>query len=182
MTLPRLLAACLLGAAFAAAATPAHADRDAVHFGSNIQIAPDSTVHDAVCFFCSVDAKGEVKGDVVVIFGNVHVAGKADRDVVNLFGKVSVDDNAQVGRDLVNIFGFIQLGENASVGHDMVDIFGDVNAPESARVGHDRVGIPACILFIPLVFVGLVVILIVSAVRSYRRRRYYGAYPWPPQL
>jgi len=182
MTIQRLLTVCLLGAVFAAAARPAHADRDQVHFGSNIHVAPDTTVHDAVCFFCNVDVNGEVKGDVVVFFGSVHIAGKADRDVVDFFGKVSADDNAQIGRDLVNFFGKIELGENASVGHDMVAIFGDVDAPESASVGHDRVGIPSCVLCIPLLFVGLIVVLIVGAVRSYRRRQYMDAYLHPPRF
>jgi len=57
----RLLAVCLIGAAFAAAATPARADRDAVQFFSNIRVAPDATVHDAVCFFCNADVEGKRK-------------------------------------------------------------------------------------------------------------------------
>jgi len=58
----------LLGAAFAVSATPAHADRDAVHFFSNIHVKSGATVHDAVCFFCNVDIDGEAQGDVVVFF------------------------------------------------------------------------------------------------------------------
>ncbi len=65
-------AVCLLAPVFAVAATPAHANQDAVHFGSNIDIPADSAVHDAVCFFCSVNV-GKVNGDVVVFFGSMHM-------------------------------------------------------------------------------------------------------------
>ena len=180
-TMKRMFAAFLLSAAFVAAATPAHADRDAVHFFSNIHVASDATVHDAVCFFCNVNVEGEVQGDAVVFFGNIHIAGKADHDVVNFFGEVSADDNAQIGNDLVSFFGLIRLGENVAVGKDMVAMFGLVRAPDSVTVGHDRVSMPAVILFAPLVLFGLVAILVVREYRAYRRRQFLSAYNFPPR-
>ncbi len=174
------LAICLLGAALAAAATPAYADRDAVHFFSDIHVDPDATVHDAVCFFCSVENDGEVEGDTVVFFGNIHIAGKADHDVVNFFGEVSADDDSQIGNDLVSFFGEIRLGQSVSVGRDMVSMFGFITAPESVSVGHDRVAMPFFILLAPLVLVGLIVILVVREFRAYRRRQFLNAYNFPP--
>jgi hypothetical protein len=174
------LAICLLGAALAAAATPAYADRDAVHFFSDIHVDPDATVHDAVCFFCSVENDGEVEGDTVVLFGNIHIAGKADHDVVNFFGEVSADDDSQIGNDLVSFFGEIHLGQSVSVGRDMVSMFGFITAPESVSVGHDRVAMPFFILLAPLVLVGLIVILVVREFRAYRRRQFLNAYNFPP--
>ncbi len=177
----RTLAVSLLGAAFLAAATPARADGDAVHFMDDIHVAPNAEVHDAVCFFCSVNVEGQVKGDIVVFFGDIHIAGKANHDVVNFFGEMSADDDAQIGNDLVSFFGLIHLGENVSVGRDMVDMFGMVHAPESVVVGRDRVTMPGVVLFFPLILVGLVVILIVSQVRAHRRRQYAYYYPFPPR-
>jgi hypothetical protein len=177
----RTLAVSLLGAAFLAAATPARADGDAVHFMDDIHVAPDAEVHDAVCFFCSVNVEGQVKGDIVVFFGDIHIAGNANHDVVNFFGEVTADDDAQIGNDLVSFFGLIHLGENVSVGRDMVAMFGMVHAPESVIVGRDRVAIPGVVLFLPLILLGLVVILIVSQVRAYRRRQYVHYYPFPPR-
>jgi hypothetical protein len=174
------LAVCLFGAMLTAAATPAYADGDAVHFFSDIHIAPDTTVHDAVCFFCSVYNEGEVQHDTVVFFGSVHIAGKANHDVVNFFGNVSADDNVEIGGDLVSFFGAIHLGQNVSVGKDMVSMFGFVHAPESVSVGHDRVTMPFIVVIAPLVFLGLIVILIVHQVRAYRRRQFLGAYNIPP--
>ena len=176
----RLLAFSLLGAALAVA-TPALASQDAVQFGTNIYVARDATVHDAVCFFCSVDVEGQVTGDVVVFFGNIHLAGIATNDVVNFFGKVTVDDNMSVGKDLVSFFGVIRLGENVSVGKDMVAMFGSVQAPESLLVGNDRVVQPGWILFGPLIVIGLIVILIVREYRAYRRRLVLRGYPFPPR-
>jgi len=127
----RMLAVCLLAAAFAVTATPARADRDAVQFGTNINVAPDATVHDAVCFFCSVNVEGKVTGDIVVFFGNVHLAGDAQHDVVNFFGNVKAENGATIEKDLVSFFGTIRLGENVTIGKDMVAMFGSVHAADS---------------------------------------------------
>ena len=176
----RSLVVSLLGAALAAAATPAYANQDAVQFGTNIHIAREATVHDAVCFFCSVNVEGEVQGDVVVFFGNIHLAGNANHDVVNFFGKVTVEDGVSIRQDLVSFFGVIRLGENVSVGKDMVAMFGSVHAPESVTVGKDRVVQSSWILFGPLILVGLIVILIVYEYRAYRRRLLLRGYHLPP--
>jgi hypothetical protein len=177
-----ILAICLLGAVFAAAATPAYADRDAVHFFSDIKVAPDATVHDAVCFFCSVHDEGEVQGNLVVFFGGIHIAGKADHDVVNFFGEIHAEDNAEIGNNLVSFFGAIRLGQNVDVGHDMVSMFGFTHVPESVHVGQNRVTMPFMIVIAPLILVGLIVIFVVYQVRAHRRRQFFGAYNIPPGI
>src|SRR6201993_1124970 len=101
----RLFSAFVLSSALLLAATPAHADKDAVQFGSNIVVPEGQSVHDAVCFFCSVNAKGDIDHDVVVFFGNIHISNHANHDVVNFFGNVHLDDNASITHDLVNFFG-----------------------------------------------------------------------------
>jgi hypothetical protein len=177
----RMLTVCLLGAAFAVTATPARADRDAVQFGTNINVAPDATVHDAVCFFCSVHVEGKVTGDIVVFFGNVHLAGDAQHDVVNFFGNVKAENGATIEKDLVSFFGTIRLGENVTIGKDMVAMFGSVHAADSVTVGNDRVIQPGWILWGPLLFIGLIVILIVREYRAYHRRLVLRGYPFPPK-
>jgi hypothetical protein len=176
----RLLPVCLLAAAFAAAALPAYADRDAVQFGSNIHVEHNSSVHDAVCFFCSVNAEGEVDGDIVVFFGNVHVAGAAHHDVVNFFGSVTVDDNGSVGQDLVSMFGGVRLGQNVSVGKDLVAMFGTMQASDSVTVGNDRVVQPGWVLYLPLFIIAFIVFVVVREYRSYHRRLLLRGYPMPP--
>lgn len=179
----RLLCICLLSAAFGVLATPAFANRDVVQFGSNIHIQPGGAIHDAVCFFCNVDDRGTVEGDIVVFFGNVHIDGHANHDVVNFFGAVTAADNAVIQHDLVNMFGGVHLGDNVTVGKDMVAMFGEVSESGSATVGGDKVVQPAWIFWGPLLFLILIVSFIVHEVRASHRRRMYPppGYPMPPQ-
>lgn len=178
----RVFSAVMLAAALAAAAPSAFASRDVVQFGSNIEVEPGTSVHDAVCFFCSVDDRGAVEGDIVVFFGGVRINGHANHDVVNFFGSVNAADNAAIEHDLVSMFGSVHLGENVAVGGDMVAMFGDVQQKSSVTVGRDRVVQPAWIFWGPLFLIVLVGLVVVREVRDSRRRRMYAAgYPFPPR-
>ncbi len=163
-------------------ATPAHADRDRVQFGENIVVPPGDTIHDAVCFFCSVEAQGAIDHDVVVFFGNVHIATRSNHDVVNFFGNVRVDDHGTIEHDVVNFFGNVRLGEDASIGNDVVEMFGDIHAADSAHIDGNRVVQPIWLLLIPLLLVGGIVTLIVNVVRNFRHRQLLAAgYGYPIQ-
>ena len=179
--LKHLLLPCLLAAALLAAATPARADNDQVQFGSDIHVAKDAEVHDAVCFFCSVHLEGKATGDIVVFFGNVHLSGDAQHDVVNFFGKVTAEDNATIDHSLVSFFGEIHLGQNVTVGTDLVSMFGVLHAPESVTVGNNRVVQPFWLFLGPIIFLGLIIVLIVREVRAQRRRRILRTYNFPPR-
>lgn len=167
-------------AALAEGGIPAHAEQDTVQFFRDINITADIPVHDAVCFFCSVHADGEVRGDIVVFFGNVRLNGMAHHDVVNFFGHVSAADHASIGGDLVTIFGGIRMGNDVSVGKDVVCLFGSVRAPSSTHVNGDRVGISEMVLMIPLIIIALIVFMISNVVRNHRRRQFMAGYPFPP--
>ena len=180
MNIHRIFAACTLLVALALAPIPASASRDAVQFGSNINVPQDTSVHDAVCFFCSVHVEGAVEGDIVVFFGNVRIAGHAEHDVVNFFGSVRAEDNATIGNDLVNFFGVIRLGEDASVGRDMVALFGTANVSDSATIRGDRVVQPWWIFWVPLMIIGLIIVILVREFRDRRRRFVLSGYPFPP--
>jgi len=174
----RLLVLCFLAIAFV---SPARADNDMVQFGSTIHVAPSETIHDAVCFFCSVDNRGTVQGDIVVFFGDVHLAGAANHDVVDFFGSVRADDNSSVGEDLVNFFGGIRLGDNVTIGKDMVSMFGSYHSAPTATNGGDRVIQPPWLFWGPLVALFLIIYFVVHELRSHRQRRLYmRGYPMPP--
>ena len=176
----RLLNVCLLAAALGGLATQAHATRDEVQFGSTIHVARDASIHDAVCFFCDVDADGTVEGDIVVFFGDIHIANSANHDVVNFFGSIKADDDAHIGNDMVSMFGTIRLGEDVSIGKDLVAMFGGLRAASSVTVGGDRVVQPGWVFWGPLLILALVVILVVREFRNHRRRAYLR-YPIPPR-
>ena len=176
----RLCSALLLVSALMLGATPAFANKDAVQFGSNIVVQEGQSIHDAVCFFCSVNAKGTIDHDVVVFFGNVHVAHESKHDIVVFFGSLRADDDAAIGHDVVNFFGSVRLGENATVGNDLVVMFGTLHAADSANIVGNRVFQPLWVFMTPLIVLGLIVMLIVHEVRSRRRRDYFAAYGYPP--
>lgn len=175
----RLFALTLLFAAFACAS--ARAEEDDVQFFTDIHVQPGATVHDAVCFFCSVNIEGKATGDVVVFFGNTHITSDAQHDVVNFFGRVTADDNANIGHDLVSMFGSIRLGENVRVGEDLVAMFGSLHTADSVSVEGSRVVEPAILFFGPFFFLILILVLIVREVRAYRRRLWMRAYQFPPR-
>ncbi len=177
----RALIFSLLLTVFAFVPMRAHANDDAVQFGSDITVSPDHPVHDAVCFFCSVHADGEVTGDIVVFFGGVHINGTARRDVVNFFGGTRLGDNAVVDRDLVNFFGSVRAGENVQIGRSVVIIFGSLRAPASFSIGKDRFILPGWVLWIPFIIFASIIIVIVRTIRAWQwRRRMYAGYAVPP--
>ena len=157
-------------------ARPARADSDTVEFGSSIDVHDKETVHDAVCFFCSVNLDGEARGDIVVFFGSVHINGRAHHDVVNFFGNVTVGNDASIGHDLVNFFGSVRLGDNVTVGKDTVVMFGSMHAASSASYGGSRVLEPAWLFWGPLITLFLVIYFVVHELRGYRRRRWMRVY------
>ena len=177
----RLLHVTLLSAALAASSLSAHASKDVVQFGSNIEVAPGSTAHDTICFFCSVDDRGTIEGDIVVFFGDVRIDGHANHDVVNLFGKVTASDESSIGQDLVSLFGSVRLGENVTVGKDLVAVFGGTRIASTVTVGGDRVVQPGWVFWGPFLVVLLVVIVVVREIRGHRRRILMRGYPFPPR-
>jgi hypothetical protein len=176
----RIFAAALLCAALAS--THARADSDAVQFFSNIDVPPGETVHDAVCFFCSVNLDGKSTGDVVVFFGNVHIGTEAGHDVVNFFGHVTADNNATIDHDIVNFFGGVRLGENVHVGEDLVAFFGTLHSGPGVAIDGSRVVEPAALFYLPLVFLTVILIAIIREFRAWRRRAWLRAYGYPPHL
>lgn len=168
------LAAAVFVALTSVAAMPARAAQDIVEFGSDIDVPAASSIHDAVCFFCSVNVKGTVDGDIVVFFGNVRIEGHANHDIVNFFGNVTAGNDTSIGHDLVNFFGGVRLGENVTVGEDMVVMFGNLRAAPSVSFGHTRVVEPGWIFWAPFVTISLVIYFVVHELRSYRRRRIFG--------
>ena len=171
-----VLAFLLLVLSAAALATPARAAEDIVEFGSTIDVPQKDTIHDAVCFFCSVNVEGTVNGDLVVFFGNVHIQGHANHDVVNFFGDVTVENDASIGHDLVNFFGGVRLGENVTVGQDTVVMFGNLRAAESTSYGGSRVVEPGWLFWGPVLTLSLGIYFVVHELRAYRRRRLFGMY------
>ncbi len=180
MHLRKRLFPALLAAALAWSAAPAHAD-DTVHIGSNIHVATDATIDNAVCIFCSVRVDGKVTGDVVAIFGNVRLRGGAQHDVVSIFGSLRAEKGSSIEDNVVSVFGGVHLGDGVAVGQDLVALFGNLEMADTATVGGDRVVQPAWIALVPLLFFALLVSIVVREVRANRRRKAARRFP-PVQM
>ena len=155
---------------------PARAAEDVVHFGNSIDVGPNQRIHDAVCFFCSVNVHGIASHDIVVFFGSVHVDGQAEHDVVDFFGDVRLEQGSSIRHDLVNFFGSTWLAENASVGQDAVIMFGSLHEESSASVGKNQVVEPGFVFWGPFLVIFLIVGLVVRETRRARRMRYLRGY------
>jgi hypothetical protein len=150
-------------------ATQARANRDIVQFGNSIDVPQDAEIHDAVCFFCSINVQGVASGNLVSFFGTVHIDGQAKHDVVVFFGDVKLAPNASIGNNLVNFFGSVQLGEDVRIGRDTVVMFGNLRAAPTASFGGNRVVQPIWLFLIPLLILIALVRLVVGALRSTAR-------------
>lgn len=99
---------------------------DEVHFGQDIQISEENSTQDVVCFLCSVEAKGNVQGNIVVFGGNLKLDGRAQQDVVVFGGNVTTGEGTTISQDLVIFGGRLRSGPNTVISGDRV-IFPPIN-------------------------------------------------------
>ena len=176
LKISRIWLVCGLALVVLAAGVPARAAKDVVHFGSSIDVGAGESIHDAVCFFCSVNVRGNVKGDLVVFFGDVRIDGRADHDVVNFFGDVKAADDTAIGHDLVTFFGGVELGRTVTVGQDAVVMFGQMREASSSSVGGSKVVESGLLFWIPFLLIAGMVSFGVRELRWIRRRRFLRGY------
>jgi hypothetical protein len=167
----RLLILCLCAASFLCLAVPARAEGNSVQFFTDLRVAPDKPVENAVCFFCSVHAEGEINGNLVILFGNAHVNSTVHQNVVSIFSSVTALPNATIDQNLVNIFGSVRLGDGAHVGQNLVAMFGVTQQASSATVDGNRVIFPFWLFGIPALLLGLLIYTIVHRARERRLHR-----------
>ena len=171
----RLLCLTLCTAAFLALAVPARADSNSVQFFTDLRVTPDKPVENAVCFFCSVHAEGEIHGNLVILFGNAHISSTVHQNVVSIFSSVTALPNTSIDQNLVNIFGSVHLGENAHVGQNLVAIFGVTAFAPTAAIDGNRVIFPFWLFGIPALLIGLLIYVLVRELRERRYRRAWMA-------
>ena len=171
----RLLTLCLTVAAFLGVAVPAHANSNSVQFFTDLHVDQGKPVENAVCFFCSVHAEGEINGNLVILFGNAHIGSAVHQNVVSIFSSVTAQPNASLDQNVVNIFGSLRLGDNAHVGQNIVGLFGATEFSPTAVIDGNRVIMPFWLFGIPTLLIGLVIYVIVRELRERRYRRQWMA-------
>jgi len=130
------LAVLTLAAGFGMSA--AHAESaDRVSFGQRVVVGEQDEAQDIVCFFCSVQNHGRIRGDVVSFFGGVKSDGTISGDVVSFLGDVS-------------------LGNESTLNGDVVILGGALHRNGNAQIGKDQVVFPPIIFAIPFIVIGLI--------------------------
>jgi hypothetical protein len=83
-------------------AAQAHGNR--TYFNQDIFVAQGQQVHNAICFFCSVQVEGDLTGRVLVLFGSLNVSGRIEGGATVVGGNAVVDSQARLGGNVV-VFG-----------------------------------------------------------------------------
>ena len=60
------------------------------HFGRNVRVGADETIHNARCFLCSVEVEGHITGSVHVFAGNVLLNGAVAGNVLVFGGNLTL--------------------------------------------------------------------------------------------
>lgn len=126
------------------------------HFGRNIVVAPDQTVHDATCFLCSAEVKGHATGGMHVFAGNVFLNGSVAGNVLIFGGNLTLTGSAAIGGHVLIFGGHLQQG--------------------SAPIDHPPT-VFAPIIFLPII---LVICATIGGLIVLTRRMVRGPIAYPP--
>ena len=126
------------------------------HFGRNIVVAADETVHNVGCFLCSAEVNGHATGSVRVFAGHVFLNGSVGGNVLVFGGNLTLTSNANVG------------------GH--VFIFGGRLHQDSTTANHPHT-VLSPIIFLPLI---LAICAIIGGLIVLTRRMVRGPVAYPP--
>jgi hypothetical protein len=91
-----MLPRCLVFCALILALIPAP-HQNLLHFGRNLVITPDQSVHNISCFLCSAEVAGHATGSVRVFAGNVSLTGSVAGNVLIFGGNLTLTGGATIG-------------------------------------------------------------------------------------
>jgi hypothetical protein len=75
------------------------------YFNQDIFVAQGQQIHNASCFFCSVQVEGDVTGNVLVLFGNLNISGHVKGRTTVLGGNTVIDSLARIDGNALVIDG-----------------------------------------------------------------------------
>lgn len=132
---------------------------DRVALFSTINIEEGQTAGDVACAFCTVNIRGDIKGDVAV-----------------LFGTVSADPDRTISGDVALLFSTLRLRDNDRINGDLAAALSTTDVPSSASIGGDRAilssGLGLAVLAGPVLILAGIIGLVLFLVRRNR-------YPYP---
>jgi len=139
------------------------------YVGQDIFVAAGQQVHNATCFFCSVQVEGDLTGHVFVLFGSLNVSGQVRRNATVIVGNAVVDSQARIGGDTVVLGGNAVYESDESLAGSAYVLGGHLSHVSKAsgeRRGHR-------VMVGPLFFwlLAVLVLLLLSLVIAPRVRR-----------
>jgi hypothetical protein len=137
------LALLLVLAPAAVAQTPGNR----TYIGEDVFVAAGQQVHNATCFFCSVQVEGELTGHVFVLFGNLNVSGRVRRSATILGGNAVVDSQARIGGDTVVLGGNAVYETDESISGNAYVLGGHLSKVSSAASSARRISLNPFIFF-----------------------------------
>lgn len=66
------------------------------YFNQDIFVAQGQQIHNATCWFCSVQVEGDITGNVLVLFGNLNISGHVLGRTIVLGGNTVIDSQARI--------------------------------------------------------------------------------------
>jgi hypothetical protein len=141
------------------------------YLGQDIFVASGQQVHNATCFFCSVQVEGDVSGRVVVLFGSLNVSGQVRRSATVIWGNAVVDSQARIGGDTVVLGGNAVYETDESLSGSAYVLGGHmsrVSRPHGESGAPSRVSLSP--MFSWLIAVAAVLLLSVLIVPRVRRK------------
>ena len=126
------------------------------HFGRNLVVERNQTLHNATCFLCSASVQGHVTGSVHVFAGDAFLDGRIDGNVLVFGGSLSLAAGANIAGTVLIFGGHLHQG--------------------SATLANPPTIISA-LVFLPLV---LIVCLLFGGLIVLARRMVRGPVVYPP--
>lgn len=136
------------------------------YFNQDIFVAQGQQIHNAVCFFCSVQVEGDLTGHVLVLFGSLNITGRVNGGAVVVGGNAVIDSQARLEGNAVVVGGNAVYETDESISGNAYVIGGHLST-----LG-DRAKTTRRVSMSPGLFVSLfVAILLVLSVVFFPRRR-----------
>jgi hypothetical protein len=122
------------------------------YFNQDIFVAQGQQIHNATCFFCSVQVEGDLTGRVFVLFGNLNVTGRIERGATVIGGNVVIDSQARIGGSALVAGGNAVYETDESISGNAWVIGGHLS-PVGARA--ERIRSAHRLSFSPVLFSGI---------------------------
>jgi hypothetical protein len=139
------------------------------YIGQDIFVAAGQQVHNATCFFCSVQVEGDATGHVIVFFGSVNVSGQVQKSATVIWGNAVVDSQARIGGDTLILGGNAVYEADESLGGSAYVLGGHLSRVSKVE-GDGRHRVTMSPLFSGLLAVVVLLLLSLVIVPRFRHR------------